>query len=218
MEEKELELEYNSQREDLVIPEYGRHVQKLIDHAKTIENVDEQAAFIESIVDLMMQIHPQSRNVEDYREKLWKHIYRIAKYELEAMPPSGVKPKPEDAVKKPEPIGYPYFEAQYRHYGHNVQKLIQKALSMPEGAKREGFIDVIGSYMKLAYRTWNKEHYVSDDIIKDDLEALSDGNLTMHDDPSFDSLTAARRRKQQQRDNRSGGSRGRGGRGGRRKR
>jgi len=218
MEEKELELEYNSQREDLVIPEYGRHVQKLINHAKTIEDMDEQAAFIESIVDLMMQIHPQSRSVEDYREKLWKHIYRIAKYELHAIPPSGVQPKPEDAAKKPEPIGYPYFEAQYRHYGHNVQKLIQKALSMPEGAKREGFIDVIGSYMKLAYRTWNKEHYVSDDIIKGDLEALSNGNLTLHDDPSFDSLTAARRRKQQQRDSRNGGSRGRGGRDGRRKR
>lgn len=218
MENKTLDLEYNSQREDLVIPEYGRHVQKLIDYSKTIEDDKKQAAFIEEIVDLMMQIHPQSRSIEDYREKLWKHIYRIAKFELDAIPPSGIKPKPEDTAKKPEPVGYPYFEAQYRHYGHNVQKLIQKAMTMPPGPKRDGFVVVIGSYMKLAYKTWNKEHYVSDDIIKSDLEALSNGQLVLTDDASFDNLTAARRRKQQQhrdsrdsRDSRDRSSRSRGG-------
>lgn len=218
MEDKVLELEYNSQRKDLIIPEYGRHVQKLIHYAKKIDDPQKQAVFIEKIIDLMMQIHPQSRSVEDYREKLWKHIYRIANYDLIAIPPSGVQPKPSDAVKKPEPVGYPLFEAQFRHYGHNVQKLIQKALSMPPGPKRDGFVEVIGSYMKLAYRTWNREHYVSDDIIKQDLELLSDHQLVLEEDASFDNLHAARRRKQQQyqdrdrgdrRDSRDRGDRGR---------
>ena len=198
MAHKELQLEYNSQREDLVIPEYGRHVQKLIQHAKTIEDMEKQRAFIDEVVDLMMQIHPQSRSVEDYREKLWKHVYRIANYELKAMPPSGVAPRPEDAIKKPDRVGYPLIEAQFRHYGHNVQNLIKKALTMPPGIKRDGFVAVIGSYMKLAYRTWNKEHYVSDDIIKGDLESLSNGQLILEENTSFDSLAAARRRKQQQ--------------------
>ncbi|MFN7116919.1 MAG: DUF4290 domain-containing protein [Saprospiraceae bacterium] len=198
MSNKELQLEYNSQREELVIPEYGRHVQKLIEHAKTIENVEMQRAFVDEVVNLMMQIHPQSRNVEDYREKLWKHAYRIANYELKAAPPSGSIPRPEDATKKPDRVGYPLSEAQFRHYGHNVQNLIKKALSMPEGPKRDGFVAVIGSYMKLAYKTWNKEHYVSDDIIKGDLETLSNGQLILEENTSFDSLAAARRRKQQQ--------------------
>ncbi len=198
MREAPLELEYNSQREDLVIPEYGRHVQKLIQYAKTIEDPEKQGVFIERIIDLMMQIHPQSRNVEDYREKLWKHIYRIANYELKAVPPSGVRPQPTDANKMPEPIDYPEFEAKFRHYGHNVQKLIQKAISMPPGPKRDGFVAVIGSYMKLAYKTWNKEHYVSDDIIRTDLATLSQGLLVMDEETSLDNLAAARRRKQQQ--------------------
>ncbi|MBK7869964.1 MAG: DUF4290 domain-containing protein [Saprospiraceae bacterium] len=212
MNESRVQLEYNSEREDLIIPEYGRHVQKLINFAKTIEEPDKQAVFIERIIDLMMQIYPQSRSVEDYREKLWKHIYRIANYNLVAIPPSGVQPKPSDAVKKPEPIGYPLFEAQFRHYGHNVQKLIHKALSMEAGPKRDGFVEVIGSYMKLAYKTWNKDHYVSDDVIKQDLAVLSDNQLIFDEDTSFDNLSAARRRKQQQyqqRDDRDRGDRNR---------
>jgi hypothetical protein len=198
MNNKELQLEYNSQREELIIPEYGRHVQKLIEHAKTIQNVEMQRAFIDEVVDLMMQIHPQSRSIEDYREKLWKHVYRIANYDLQAMPPSGMLPRPEDATKKPDRVGYPLSEAQFRHYGHNVQNLIKKALSMEPGLKRDGFVAVIGSYMKLAYKTWNKEHYVSDDIIKADLDTLSGGQLVLEENTSFDSLAAARRRKQQQ--------------------
>jgi hypothetical protein len=195
---KDLQLEYNSQRDELIIPEYGRHVQKLIAHAKTIENVPMQRAFIDEVVDLMMQIHPQSRNIDDYREKLWKHVYRIANYELTAMPASGVLPHPEDARKRPDRVDYPLIEAQFRHYGHNVQNLIKKALTMEPSPKRDGFVAVIGSYMKLAYRTWNKEHYVSDDIIKADLENLSGGQLVLEENTSFDSLAAARRRKQQQ--------------------
>lgn len=195
---KQLQLEYNSQRNDLIIPEYGRHVQKLIAHAKKIENVAMQRSFIDHVVDLMMQIHPQSRNIDDYREKLWKHVYRIANYELNAVPPSGSIPRPEDARKMPDRVDYPLSEAQFRHYGHNVQHLIKKALSMEAGPKRDGFVAVIGSYMKLAYKTWNKEHYVSDDIIKADLETLSNGQLVLEENTSFDSLAAARRRKQQQ--------------------
>jgi hypothetical protein len=205
MESTRLQLEYNAEREDLIIPEYGRHVQKLIEYAKNIEDVKQQGIFIDKIVDLMMQIHPQSRNVEDYREKLWKHVYRIARYELKAMPLSGVAPRPEDATKKPEKVTYPVIEAQFRHYGHNVQALIQKALQMEPGPKRDGFVEVIGSYMKLAYKTWNKEHYVSDDIIKADLDTLSKGQLTLHDTASFDNLTTARRRKQQQQQREFGG-------------
>ncbi len=184
-------LEYNSSKVELIIPEYGRNVQRLVDHCKTIENPEERQVFAERIIQLMMQMHPQNRNLDDYRDKLWRHFFRIAKFELEGvMPPNGIVPTEEEAYKKPDIIGYPKTEAKFRHYGNNVQRLIDKAIAMEEGPKREGFASVIGSYMKLAYRTWNKEHYVSDDIIKGDLERLSEGQLKMDDDASIENLTS----------------------------
>lgn len=194
---RQWEMEYNSEREDLIIPEYGRHVQNLVDYAKTILDLKERQAFVDKIVELMMQIHPQSRNIEDYKDRLWKHVFRIANYELEGVnPPSGVTiPSAEEAQKKPEKIPYPATEAKFRHYGHNIQTLVQKALSMEEGPKRDGLVAVIGSYMKLAYKTWNKEHYVSDDVIKNDLETLSAGKLSLDEDFSLDNLAAMNRRR-----------------------
>lgn len=203
------DLEYNSARENLVIPEYGRNVQKLIDYAKTIEDPKFRQAFAEKIVDLMQQMHPQSRNMDDYREKLWKHVFRIADYELDVTPSDGPVIKKSEAEKRPEMIDYPEFEAQYRHYGHNVQRLIKKALSMEPGPKKDGFVAVIGSYMKLAYRTWNKEHYVSDDIIKADLENLSNGKLSLKDSVSIDNLSNSNRRRKRPSTNNGHKSRGR---------
>lgn len=207
---KELNMDYNSQRDELVIPEYGRNVQKLIRHAKTIEDPAKRQEFVEKVVDLMLQMHPQSRNMDDYRDKLWKHVFIIAEFELDVNPPSGRKPTREEVSKKPERVEYPVIEARFRHYGHNVQVLIKKALSMPQGPKREAFVGVIGNYMKLAYKTWNKEHYVSDEIIKGDLQTLSGGQLELHEDASLDNLTNANRRRKHT----NGGSGGSGGGGG----
>ena len=188
-------MEYNTSRSKLVIPEYGRHIQNLITHAKTIEDKEERQAMAEKIIDLMQQMHPQSRNIEDYREKLWKHLFRIADYEIDVDPGGDELPTREADKKRPEKIPYPVIEAKYRHYGHNVQHLIKKALSMEEGHIRKGFIGVIGAYMKLAYKTWNKEHYVSDEIIKRDLETLSGGQLILSDEMTIDNLSNSRRRK-----------------------
>lgn len=195
-------MEYNSQREDLIIPEYGRHVQELIRHAKTIEDPRQRQVFVEKTIQLMMQIHPQSRNVEDYRDKLWKHVFRIADYELEVEPPTGVKPSPEDAHKRPEMIPYPEKEVRFRHYGHNVQKLIQKAVTMPPGPKRDGFVAVIGSYMKLAYKTWNKDHYVSDETVKNDLQVLSNGQLVLTESLGGSDYSSMKKQQQQQQNRR----------------
>ena len=190
-----LNMEYNSQREFLAIPEYGRNIQRLILHAKNIEDDEERQAFIEKMVELMLQMNPQTRNIEDYKEKLWKHIFRIANYDLKVTPPSGIIPTPKDIKKKPEKIPYPHSETRFRHYGNNVVHLIKKALSMEEGETRKGFTKVIGSYMKLAYKTWNREHFVSDEVIKDDLLTLSDGKLVLAEETSIDNLANARKRK-----------------------
>lgn len=182
-------MEYNSQKEELTIPEYGRNIQEMIKYAKSIEQDELRQAFIERIIDLMLQMAPQSRNMEDYRDKLWKHVFRIADYDINVTPPNGQKPTKEESQKRPEMIPYPISEARYRHYGHNVQVLIKKALAMEPGEKQDGFVRTILSYMKLAYRTWNKEHYVSDDVIKNDLVGLSNGKLKLDEEESITNLT-----------------------------
>lgn len=189
----ELDMEYNSSKEELIIPEYGRNVQNLIQHAKAEPDPRIRQILAEKIIELMWQMSPQTRSAEDTREKLWRHLFQIAHFDIDVMPPSGVRPRPEDTHKIPDKVTYPQPQMQYRHYGSNVQNLIRKALEMPAGPKRDAFVAVIGSYMKLAYRTWNKEHYVSDDVIKADLEHISEGLLVFTDETSFDNLGGGNR-------------------------
>ena len=215
-------MTYNSAKDTLIIPEYGRHVQLLVDHAKTIEDPVLRQQFAERIIKLMMQMQPQNRNMEDYQEKLWKHLFRIADFELDVTPPEGIeKPTFETARKKPDAIPYPESEAEYRHYGHNVQTLIKRAIAMEDGPKRDGFVAAIAAYMKLAYKTWNREHYVSDDVIKSDLEKLSKGLLSLPEEQSLENLGGGSGRRRSSSNNggkRSGGNysggRSRGGRSG----
>lgn len=205
-------MEYNSSRENLTIPEYGRNVQNLINHAKTIEDDDMRQVFVEKVVRLMLQLNPHSKNLDDVREKIWLHVFRIADYDLNVTPPEGISVSPESKRKKPEIVPYPKNLMRFRHYGGNVHAMIEKAREMEDGDLKESFVEVIGSYMKMAYRTWNKEHYVSDDVIIDDLEALSDGELELHDDAEINGLAQANRRRNNSRDDRRSNSKNRGGR------
>ncbi len=165
----------------------------MIQHAKTLESPQQRQATVESIVGLMITLSPSNpnRNMDDFREKLWNHVFAIAGPGLDVKPPPGIAIVKEEDRPKPEPLGYPASSTRKRHYGSSVHQLIQKAIEMPEGTKREGFVEVIASYMKLAYKTWNKEHYVSDDIVKEDLEILSNGLLSLHEGhDSLDKLAA----------------------------
>lgn len=181
----------------------------MLNHAKTIAEPRRRQKTVEAIIGMMQIVNPNPRNVDDYREKLWNHAFRIANYELDVVPPPGIIIRREDEKPRPEPIGYPNPTKKFRHYGTNVQTLIQKAIEMPDGPKKEGFVEVIASYMKLAYKTWNKEHYVSDDVVKDDLEAMTDGELELHEGhSSLDILAYSANRKEQEM-KRSRGGRGR---------
>ena len=187
-----LDIEYNTERSHIRFPEYGRSIQEMIQHAKAIENPGLRQKTVESIVGLMIQLGPYgNKNMDDYREKLWNHVFEIANYELDVTPPNGIIIRRAEERAKAAPLGYPASATRFRHYGNSIQALIQKAIEMPEGSKKEGFVEVIASYMKLAYKTWNKEHYVSDDIVKEDLESLSDGQLSLHEGhDSLDKLAA----------------------------
>jgi Domain of unknown function (DUF4290) len=176
-----LDISYNTEREVIRYPEYGRVIQGMLTFAKTIEDRNKRQKTVETIVNMMLVINPVgNRNLEDYREKLWNHAFAIAGYDLDVTPPAGILIVREEEKPKIESVEYPPTTKKFRHYGRGVQMLIAKAIEMPEGSKKEGFVEVIASYMKLAYKTWNKEHYVSDDVVKDDLEILSEGKLELH--------------------------------------
>ena len=204
----DFELKYNSQKDLLVIPEYGRHIQNLIQYAKTIKDDKERQRFAEEIIDLMHQMSPQTKNMSEYRDKLWSHLFKISEYDIDVTPPSGKKPAKEEAEQKPAKVEYPTTETKYRHYGHHVRAMIEKAIAMEDGPVKEGFVESIASFMKLAYKNWNPEHYVSDEIILADLKSLSDGKLELSDSSSLDLLTSAvrnKRRKSGSSNKRSGG-------------
>ena len=201
-------IEYNSQKEHLTISEYGRNVQNLVKYAKTIENDEERQHFAEAIIDLMHQMNPIHRNNQEYREKLWRHFFRIADFDIKVTPPNGEIPSPESSKLSPEPVLYPNRDYNYRHYGNNVKSMISKAVTMEDEEKRNEFAETIGAYMKLAYRTWSREHYVSDEIIRADLKKLSKGVLILDEEKSLDTLTS-KIRKRPSRSNHSNNSRGR---------
>lgn len=206
-----LDIQYNTEREIIRFPEYGRSIQEMLEHAVTIEDRYKRQKTVESIIALMQLLNPLgNRNLDDYRDKLWSHAFAIARYKLDVTLPPGITIRHEDDRPAAIAVEYPATATRFRHYGNGIQALIQKAIAMPEGQKKEGFVEVIASYMKLAYKTWNKEHYVSDDIVKEDLEMLSDGQLVLHDDhDSLDKLAAgagrhdSRSRQNNQRNNRN---------------
>jgi len=180
-------LEYNSLRDKMIIPEYGRNVQKLVRHAKTIEDDAERQTYVERIVELMYQINPQSKNVLEYRERIWAHVFRIADYDLNVTPPNGLEIDPEDARVKPQQIAYPNLNSKFRHYGANVKRLLAKAMAMEDEEKKKIFIQLIASFMKTAYQNWNREHYVNDEVIKSDIKSMTRGAIDLPED--FELLT-----------------------------
>jgi hypothetical protein len=172
-------LEYNSSRAELTISEHGRHVQKLIKHAKTIADKEERQAFIEEVIDLMHQMNPQNKNVQEYRLRLWRHMYRIADYDIDVTAPEGVSSTEQGIEEQKVDLPYPQKEFRFRHYGNTIQLMVAKAIAMEDEEMKQEFTEVIAAYMKLAYRTWNREHYVNDEIIKNDLVKISKGKLEL---------------------------------------
>ncbi len=182
-------LEYNSSRERLLLPEYGRNVQKLIQHAKTIEDPEKRQWYIEVLIELMNQMLPGTKTSKEIEDKLWNHLFYIAGYDLELQVPETViiHEKGDVFMIPSEDVEYPQKKIPYRHYGFNVHLMVQKAMAMEAGPKRDEFSKIIASYMKLAYRTWGKEQFVNDELIKEDLRKMSQGQIDVSEDANIDS-------------------------------
>jgi uncharacterized membrane protein YgcG len=168
-------MEYNTTRSKLLMPEYGRNVQRMVEYLMTIEDRATRRRNAEAIIELMGTLNPHLKTIEDYKHKLWDHLVQMTDFKLDVDAPYP-PPTPEELYKKPEPIPYPQSSISHRHIGKNLEALIEKALAEKDPEKKQGFTQAIGYYMKLAYTNWHREP-VHDDMIKNELAALTNGEL-----------------------------------------
>lgn len=157
------------------MPEYGRNVQKMIEYLTTVEDKAKRLKNAEVIIELMGTLNPHLKTIEDYKHKLWDHLYQMTGFNLEVDSPYP-PPTAEAVFKKPEVLEYPKKSIENRHLGKNITQLLERALVEQDPDKRQGLTQTIGYYMKLAYGNWHKEP-VHDDMIKNELKELSGGML-----------------------------------------
>lgn len=170
-------LEYNAERSHLIIPEYGRHLQKLIDLATEIENKEERNKAAKYIIDVMGTLNPHLRDVPDFQHKLWDQLFIMSDFKLDVDSPYPI-PSREVLNQKPERLSYPQNFPKYRFYGNNIKYMIDVANKWEEGELKNALIIVIANHMKKCYLSWNKDT-VEDKIIFNHLFELSGGKIDL---------------------------------------
>ncbi len=174
-------MEYNTTRSYLTMREYGRHIQKMVDYLLTIEDKEKRQRNAMSLIELMGFLNPHLKNVEDFRHKLWDHLFLISDFKLEVDSPYPI-PTRETLKAKPDPLSYPKRYPKFNHLGKNIEVVINKALKEENPEKRQGFANAIAYYMKLTYSNWHKE-LVHDDNIQTELQSMTDGQLEFNNRP-----------------------------------
>jgi hypothetical protein len=174
-------MEYNTTRNELIMREYGRHVQKMIEHVLTIDDAERRQGNAFAVIELMGFLNPHLKNVEDFRHKLWDHLFLISDFKLEVKSPYPI-PTRETLKAKPQVLPYPKRYPRYSHLGKNLEVIIKKALAEENPDKRLGFANAVAYYMKLAYNNWHKEQ-VHDDAIQSELNNITEGQLTFTNTP-----------------------------------
>jgi hypothetical protein len=168
-------LEYNAERPHLIIPEYGRHLQKLIDQATIIESREERNKAVRYIIQVMGTLNPHLRDVPDFQHKLWDHIFIMSDFKLDVDSPYPIPTK--DLIHlRPEPLEYPQKNPKYKFYGNNIKYMIDVANSWEESDLKNTLVKVIANHMKKSYLSWNKDT-VTDEVIFEHLYELSKGKL-----------------------------------------
>ncbi|MEG3659077.1 DNA phosphorothioation-dependent restriction protein DptG [Arenibacter palladensis] len=170
-------LEYNTERPKLIIPEYGRHFQKMVDHAISIEDDAERNRVAQAIISVMGNIQPHLRDVPDFQHKLWDQLFIMSDFKLNVESPFPITSK-ETLQKRPDPLEYPQNFPKYRFYGNNIKRMIDVAVKWEKGDMRDGLEYAIANHMKKCYLNWNKDT-VDDKAIFKHLYELSDGKIDL---------------------------------------
>ncbi len=168
-------LEYNTNREDLIIPEYGRHIQKMINYASSRKTKEERNKLANSIISVMGNLQPHLRDVPDFQHKLWDQLFIMSDFKLDAESPFE-KPSREILDAKPNPLNYPQNFPKYRFYGNNIKIMIDEAVNWDNGDMKDALILTIANHMKKCFLNWNKDS-VKDQVIFDHLYELSETKI-----------------------------------------
>lgn len=174
-------MEYNTTRNELVMREYGRHIQKMVEYLLTIEDRAVRQKNAYAVIELMGFLNPHLKNVEDFRHKLWDHLFLISDFKIDVDSPYPI-PTREKLKAKPQPLPYPKRYPKFSHLGKNLELVMNKALNEENPEKKQGFANAVAYYMKLAYNNWHKET-VHDDAIQNELTNLTEGQLTFTNTP-----------------------------------
>jgi len=161
----------------MALPEYGRNVQKMVDHIKTIQDRDERNRAARTIIQIMGNLNPQIRDIGDFKHKLWDHLALIADFSLDIDAPFE-PPEASKFIEKPNQVPYRQGDIRYLHYGRIIELMISAASEMDDGDEKIYFTNLIVNQMKKSYITWNRGQ-VSDEVIIGDMKLLSGGRLKM---------------------------------------
>ena len=176
--EKELQLEYNTQRGKLIISEYGRNIQKMVEVALQTVDHEKRKQIADELIQLMGQLNPHLRDIADYKHKLYDHLFIISDFKLDIESPYP-KPTPETIQSKPDRLPYPVNKIAFRFYGKSIERMIVKVTELEDGPFKTAYINSIGSFMKTSCRNWNDE-MLTDEQIMAHLEQLSDGKIKIN--------------------------------------
>lgn len=168
-------LEYNTEREDLIIPEYGRHIKKMIDHVSSLKSKDKRNKLSNAIISVMGNLQPHLRDVPDFQHKLWDQLFIMSDFKLDADSPFE-KPSKDILDSKPLPLEYPQSFPKYRFYGNNIKIMIDEAVKWDNSDKKDALIFTIANHMKKCFLNWNKDN-VDDQVIFEHLYELSDSKI-----------------------------------------
>ncbi len=181
-----MNFDYNTTRKKLLLSEYGRNVQNMVEFVKALPSKDERNRFAQAVIELMGQLNPHLRDVADFKHKLWDHLFIISGYNLDVDSPYPL-PQREIIERKPDRIGYPHSKIRFKHYGKSVELMIEKAKALEDPERKAQYVSWIANFMKMAYVTWNKDH-VADETIINDLKLLSKGELSLAENTSLNQI------------------------------
>jgi hypothetical protein len=177
-------MEYNTAKPQLIIPEYGRHVQSMVAHLLTETDREKRNDLAQSIIDVIGNLNPHLRDVADFKHKLWDHLFIMSEFKLDVDSPYPI-PDAETFNTKPDLLTYPQKSNKYRHYGKVIRQMITVAAEMEPGELREGLCLALANQMKRHYLNWNKDS-VEDATILKELKELSGGAIDLPEDTELD--------------------------------
>lgn len=179
-------MQYNTQREQLVMPEYGRGIQMMVDLAVKIEDREERQRCAQTIVKIMSSLLPSTTSKEDEEHRLWNHLARIAHYQLDIDYPVNIVPQ-EEVQAHPAPLPYPMKDIKRRHYGYLVEQTLEYAKTVEDEGLRRALTESVANQMKQDLFIWNRDS-MDNALVAQDIERYSGGKLHLEDDFTFDSV------------------------------